>query len=136
MGYTAVNLANSEFDQSGFDTKREAEAYILDLVCETCAEDVKRGRIEDEEDGVTVTYPVESVLDTQCGSVWLLITDEEFEEAEDIQDLFIASGMEPADDKTASFLSPQQQEKLEKKRKERDEEERNKERQDDVPDDV
>lgn len=121
--YTAINLANEKLDQSGFETKKDAEAYIIGSCCNHCIDDLRRGCVEFElEDGKTHTDTIESILHTDCGCVWLIITDEDYENTDSLTDIFIAAGFEP-DEETEEKLTFEEKMKLEEKRKEKDENE-------------
>jgi len=95
MGFTATCLVNDEFDQSGFDTKAEAIKYIEALICEMCIDELKKGYVCIVEDGVETRQELKDVLDTSCGQNFLVVTDEAFEKAESLEDLFIAAGLKP-----------------------------------------
>lgn len=120
MGFTVVCLPNEEFDQSGFDTKAEGKKYIEALVCNDCLNDIKMGYVEIEDDGKQTRYEIADVLDTSCGSNFLIISDEDYESSNTLEDLFIASGMKPADQKTEDSLTPEQKSKLIEKEEEKE----------------
>lgn len=118
MGYAAVYLQNEEYDQTGFDTKQEAYKYIEALACDLCVDDIKRGFVAYMNDGVETRDPVDNVLHTHCGAAWFVVTDEEYEKAETIEDILIAAGLIPGDAETAKALTDEQKARLESKRQE------------------
>lgn len=130
MGFTVVCLPNEEFDQSGFDTKQEGIKYIEALVCNDCLNDIKKGYVEIEDDGEETRYEIADVLDTSCGSSFIIISDEDYDSADTLEDLLIAAGMTPADQKTEDSLTPEQKSKIIEKEEELKKEEEKKDTED------
>src|SRR4051812_40965332 len=95
MGFTATCLVNDKFDQSGFESRHEAIKYIEALICDMCLAELKKGFVAMVDDGVAKEEKIHDVLDTSCGQNFLIVTDEEFESAESLEDLFIAAGLKP-----------------------------------------
>ena len=114
--YTSVCLSNGDRDQGGFEDKRLAMSYIAGWVCDGCNNDLKMGYFFIDP-GCEHKEMVNDILDTDCGAEWLIITDEEYDEASTVTDYFIAAGYDP-DDRTEQDLSDEQRRKLEEKRKE------------------
>jgi hypothetical protein len=130
--YTAVNLANGDLDHSGFETEKDAISYISGLICDHCSNDLKMGYYFLEK-GSDEKVMVDNVLETDCGGEWWIIKDEDYENCESIEDIFIAGGMTPADQSTEDNLTFEQKQKMqeiqdeidrkiEEKRKNEDEE--------------
>lgn len=120
--FTASCLSNDDLSQSGFSSKREAESYIVSFICEECNKDLQQGYqiISYEDDSgeeVTEQYEINSPINTDCGAEWLIMTDEEYNSSESIEDLFIAGGLEP-DEETEEKLTFEQKMNLKKKREE------------------
>lgn len=101
--FTAYRASNAKHTKSGFETYEDAKKYIERFLCQGCLDDYKRGYEQDELDGEK--YPIESVMSTPCGAEWFIITDEEYENSEDLTDIFIASGMVPDNDNTWNKLT-------------------------------
>ena len=95
MGFAAVRLSNGEYDQKGFETEADADKYIQGLICNVCVSDLQKGFVVYDDGEKEV---IASVLDTPCGAEWLIISDEDYDEAENVPDLFIAAGMTPSDE--------------------------------------
>jgi hypothetical protein len=94
--YTAVYGPRWAESKSGFASEKAAEEYIKGRICEGCRDDVDRGwyNIGDPEDEYE-PIEVESVLDTNCGAEWFIISDENWEavaESEDFGMLLDAAG--------------------------------------------
>ena len=106
MEYTAVYLPRSEsgYDptRSSFKSFEEAEKHILDHICPDCTQMVEIGYHEysfDEDDGSETTdrETIDSPLDTSCGAEWFIITDDQYNESEEFEDLLQAAGFERMD---------------------------------------
>lgn len=85
MGWTAVYLPaksdGSDPTKMGFASEKEAWDYIGERLCKLCKADLA----SDDDD-------YEEPVDTPCGAEWVVITDEDFCEAEDFPDLLEAAG--------------------------------------------
>ena len=114
--YTAVCLSNVNYDQTGFESVDDARAYIAGFICEDCELDLQNGGCYHEGQWIEV----KDVMQTECGYEWFIITDEDYEDVEDMYDIFIAAGLEPADEETYNSLSLEQKMRLEQKQEEDD----------------
>lgn len=116
MGFTAVCLSDSSCNQQGFDTYEAAEAYVGRHICSMCIEALDLGYYEyDIGDGMKDRYELHGPMSTSCGAEWIIIKDEEYDSADGLMDIFIASGMKPNDEKTEATLTPKQIAKLDQK---------------------
>jgi len=124
MGFTAVHLVNGNHNHSGFESRKEAIHYITGFICQVCANDITMGyvHIHDNLGNVVEKQIIEDVFDTSCGSEWMVITDEDYEDADTIEDLFIANGFEPSPE-AEEQLTFEQKMKLQKKREEKENQE-------------
>jgi hypothetical protein len=111
---TAVRLSNSEDDKSGFSTFEEANDYIKQFLCNGCLDALKKGRITEyyEDGSLAMDREISYALDTDCGAEWLIVEVNDYDEAENLEDIFIAGGLTPKDEETYNKLSESQKAKL------------------------
>jgi hypothetical protein len=93
--YTACCLSNRKNSKSGFETEDDAEKYIENFLCKNCLQDLKRGYHRAEVDGEIYEDLIPRASYTDCGAEWLLMRDDEYENANSIEDLFLAGGLVP-----------------------------------------
>jgi len=92
--YVAVYLPADENheDVGDFNSEKEAWDYIATQLCSSCAESLHLG-YEIYNDGkrdlkADVTHPSQ----TACGCEWLVTSEEDYDKAESVHDLFEAGG--------------------------------------------
>lgn len=93
--YMPATESEKDPSKGGFNSEKEAWNYISTRLCKSCKLELDRGYQEfgtKEGDSDYEKFPVEDASDTTCGCEWLVMTEEDYRNAESIHDLFEAGG--------------------------------------------